>query len=382
MKFTATSGELYANLQIVAKIIDPKSTNVVPVLNNILFELEGTRLTLCGADLNNRITTHIEVQAVDTNGSFMVPHRTLLDFLKDLPDQPVQLEVKTEAEYAARLEYSNGYFEFSAAEPSSFPENISLEQKTASVELEANAVLAGLNATKFATSTDERRPIMTGVLFDFKDDSLVFVASDGRYLVRHTNTKVQGAPVAQICVPKPICELLAGSLLPKESGLIRLTYDERHLHVELSRFTLTARLLDGKFPNYNSVIPPTSPFEVTVSHEALFFGSKRVSACANKASKLILLMIQEGVITLQSKDLDLSVAGQERVSCAVNVPDHNIRIGFDSDLLGKILSSLSADTISLSLADQTRAAVIRPLEEAEGVETLCLLIPLKLLSDR
>lgn len=382
MKFTATSTELYLHLQTVAKVIDSKSSNVIPVLDNILFELTNNKLTISAADTNNRLTTHIEVQNVSESGSFLVPHRTLLDLLKDLPEQPVVLEVMTSNNYNAKLEYSNGYFEFSASEASTFPEEIKFEDSMTSVELHAASMLAGINATKFAAATDERRPIMTGVLMDFKDDSLVYVASDGRYLVRYTNSKIQGSPVAQLCIPASICSLLTGSLLPKESGTIRLSYDERHLQVELSRFTLTARLLDGRFPNYNSVIPPTSPFEVTVSRDALLYASKRVSACANKASKMVLLLINDNKITLQSKDLDLSIAGQEQIPCSVNVAEHNIRIGFDSELLGKILSSLNSSDVTLSLADQTRAAVIRPVEEAEGIETLSLLIPLKLLSER
>lgn len=383
MKFTATSSELYLHLQIVSKIIDQKSANVVPVLNNILFELVGNKLTLSGAALNNRLSSSLEVQQVEGEGVFMVPHSSLLEYLKDLPDQPVRLEVKTDGKYAARLEYSNGYFEFTATEASAFPEEISFEGQPTSVELEATRMLSGINASKFAAGTDERRPIMTGVLMDFKEDSLVYVASDGRYLVRYTDKSVQGAPVAQLCIPSAICSLLTGALLPKESGKVRLSYDERHLQVELSNFTLTARLLEGKFPNYNSVIPPSSPFEVTVNREALLLGSKRVSACANKASNMILLTIKDSKLVLQSKDLDLSIASEETLSCSVNTPEHNIRIGFDSTLLGRILTSLSSSNeVSLSLADQTRAAIIRPVEEEESVETLCLLIPLKLLSER
>lgn len=383
MKFKATSNELYLHLQTISKIIDPKSSNVVPVLDNILFELNGNRLTLVAADLNNRLTTHLEVEnTAGVDGSFLAPHDTLLGLLKDLPAQPIDLEVNTEEQYAARIEYSNGFFTFGASEAGSFPENINLSDTNASVELEASSLLQGINATKFAASTDERRPIMTGVLMDFTAESLVYVASDGRYLVRHTNHQVKNSPVAQLCIPAAICALLTGSLLPKESNTVRLSYDDRYLQVELSNFTLVARLLDGKFPNYNSVIPQSSPFEITVDRDALLFGSKRVATCANKASNLVLLHIKDNEITLQSKDLDLSVSGEEKLPCSVNAESHNIRIGFDSELLCKILASLSSREVSLALADQTRAAVIRPLEEADGLETLCLLIPLKLLSDR
>ncbi|MDY5857867.1 MAG: DNA polymerase III subunit beta [Porphyromonas sp.] len=382
MKFQTSSTELYLHLQVVAKVIDSKSTNVLPVLDNILFEVEDGKLTLSAADMNNRLTTQMEIQTLGPTGSFMIQHRTLLDLLKDLPEQPVTIHVDTEANYKLKIEYSNGFFDFTAAEASSYPEDIQISEELTSVELDAASLLAGINATKFAAATDERRPIMTGVLMDFLEDKLVYVASDGRYLVRYTDNNVQSGHVAQICVPATICNLLTGSLLPKENGNIRLSYTAQHLRVELSQFTLTARLLDGKFPNYNSVIPQTSPFEVTVSREALLYGSKRVANCANRASKMVLLLIKDNEITLQSKDLDLSISGEEKLRCSVNVAEHNIRIGFDSELLGRILGSMSASEVTLSLADQTRAAIIRPIEEAKGIETLCLLIPLKLLSDR
>lgn len=381
MKFTVSSAELYSRLQIVSKIISNKSVQVVPVLDNILFELKGDHIRLASADLYNRLNTTISVQGEPAEGSFLVAHRPILEFLKELPDQPLTIEVRPEASYSARMEYSNGHFEFTALNADSFPEDIELSGEASHVSLDASRMLAGINATKFAASTDERRPIMTGVLMDFKEDALVYVASDGRYLVRYTDNLVKQGVVSQICIPGAICSLLSGSLLPKEEGDIALSFDTKHVQIALSGYTLTARLLEGKFPNYNSVIPPSSPYDVTVGREALLYGSRRVASCASKASKLILLSIQDSKIKLQSKDLDFSIAGEEVISCSVNEAQHNIRIGFDSDLLGQILSSMNAPEVILSLADQTRAGVIRPSEEVEGVETLSLLIPIKLLSD-
>lgn len=382
MRFTVASGELAVHLQTVVKIINSKSVNTVPVLDNILFELEGSRLTLSAADINNRLTTSLEVQNSQSDGCFIIPHRTFLEFLKDLPDQPIHIEVRPDEGYIARLEYHNGYFDFMAAHADVFPSDIKLDGEQHRVVLSALGMLQGLASTKFAASTDERRPIMTGVLMDFQEQALVYVASDGRYLVRHTDKHVQGAAVAQLCIPAAICNLLTSALLPKESGEIELLYTEKYLQVKLKTFTLTARLLDGKFPNYNAVIPPESPFNITVNREALLYGSKRVANCANKASRLILLNIDTGEIKLQSKDLDFSIAGEETLSCSADVAQYSIRIGFDSELLGQILGSLSSQDVVLSLSDQTRAGVILPAEQAEGVETLCLLIPLKLLSDK
>ncbi len=381
MKFTVSSAELYSHLQIVAKIISNKSVQVIPVLDNILFELNGDHIQLASADLANRLTTTVAIQGEPAHGSFMVAHRPILEFLKELPDQPLTIEVKPEAGYSARMEYSNGHFEFTALNADSFPEDIDMTKEAHQIKLVASRILAGINATKFAASTDERRPIMTGVLMDFKEDALFYVASDGRYLVRYTDNTVKQNFTAQVCIPSNICSLLSGSLLPKEDGEVMISFDAKRIQITLTGYTLTARLLEGKFPNYNSVIPPSSPYDVTVNREALLYGSRRVASCASKASKLILLNIQDNKLKLQSKDLDFSIAGEETIPCSVNEAQHNIRIGFDSELLGQILGSMNAPEVTLSLADQTRAGIIRPSEELEGTETLSLLIPIKLLSD-
>lgn len=379
MKFSVASGVLMPHLQIVAKAISLKSTNALPVLSNILFELQGNTLTLTAADLNNRLTTRLEVNNEGSDGSFMVNERIIQDALRELPDQPITIEV-SDSDYKSTLSYSNGQYNFLAANAETFPASISLQEGGRSIELSAESLLAGLNGTRFAAGTDDRRPIMTGVLLDFLADRLVYVASDGRILVRYTDTRVACGEPARICLPATVCKLLATSLLSREHGTVRLSFDAKYLVVELGDFILTARLLEGTYPAYNTVIPPNSPHHVTINREALLAAARRISICANKASKLVLLDIEADKISLKANDIDFSTAAEE-VIVAESEDIERLRIGFDFELLKALLESLDSDQIELALSDQTRAGIITPLTVAEGIEILSLIIPLKLIGE-
>lgn len=380
MKFIVNSGELMQHLQTVAKIISSKSVSVVPVLGNILFELEGNELRLSGADLNSRITSILEVQNEAGSGSFTVPERIILESIKELPDQPISLEV-AEDTHQATLTYSNGHYNFVAATSETYPQAIELDDATSTLTLSARSLQNGLERTIIAASTDERRPIMTGVNLDFLEDRLVFVASDGRVLVKYTDHNIKPGATSSFCLPGKISQLLSRSLLPKESGDVTLTYDDKYVCVEMERFTLTAKLLDGKFPNYNSVIPPSSPYSVMVDRESLLYAAKRVSIFSNKASNLILLEVNGDKIRITANDLDFSVAAEESISCQSLPSDAKIRIGFDFSMLQLLLQGLQSEQVTLALADQTRAGIITPSETEDGIEILSLIIPLKLVGE-
>lgn len=380
MKFVVSSGELMQHLQTVAKIISTKSVSVVPVLGNILFELEGNQLKLSAADLSSRITSTLEVSNEGGAGSFTVPERIILESIKELPDQPVSLEVSPES-LEATLTYSNGHYNFVATSSDTYPQAISLEGSTHSLSLSARALQTGLERTIIAASSDERRPIMTGVNFDFLEDKLILVASDGRILVKYTDHNVKPGFTASFCMPGKISQLLSRSLLPKENADITLSYDDKYVCIQMERFTLTAKLLDGRFPNYNSVIPSSSPYAVVVDRESLLYAAKRVSIFSNKASNLILLEVGEEQIRITANDLDFSVAAEESIPCQCLPADARIRIGFDFNMLQQLLSGLSSEQITLDLADQTRAGVITPSETEEGIEICSLIIPLKLVGE-
>ncbi|PVZ08316.1 DNA polymerase III subunit beta [Porphyromonas loveana] len=377
MKFEVASNMMLQHLQLIARVIASRST--LPILESVLFELEGDKLRLTAADMANRMSTELTVNNIGgENGTFAVPERILLEPLKELPDQPIAFEVNTDSK-AAQIAYSNGHYTFVVQDASTYPQAAALSQDAITSVLPAESLMSGLSATLFATSQDERRPIMTGVYMDFFEDKLVFVGSDGQILVKQEDANVRSSQRSAFCLPRKAC-LLLRSVLPKLEGNVQLTYDNNYLHIELGDYTLTARLLEGRYPNYNSVIPTSNPYEVKVDRLQLLSGAKRVAIFSNPATSMLRMEFTPDGIRLSANDIDFSVAAEEHV--AADCPaDMNMRIGFKSDVFQTILQGMSSDEVIITLADQTRAGLILPAENEPGISLCNLLLPMKLIGE-
>ena len=377
MKFEVASNMMLQHLQLIARVIASRST--LPILESVLFELEGDKLRLTAADMANRMSTELTVNNVGgENGTFAVPERILLEPLKELPDQPIAFEVNTDSK-AAQIAYSNGHYTFVVQDASTYPQAAALSQDAITSVLPAESLMSGLSATLFATSQDERRPIMTGVYMDFFEDKLVFVGSDGQILVKQEDANVRSSQRSAFCLPRKAC-LLLRSVLPKLEGNVQLTYDNNYLHIELGDYTLTARLLEGRYPNYNSVIPTSNPYEVKVDRLQLLSGAKRVAIFSNPATSMLRMEFTPEGIRLSANDIDFSVAAEEHV--AADCPaDMNMRIGFKSDVFQTILQGMSSEEVIMTLADQTRAGLILPAENESGISLCNLLLPMKLIGE-
>ncbi len=377
MKFEVASNMMLQHLQLIARVIASRST--LPILESVLFELEGDKLRLTAADMANRMSTELTVNNIGgENGTFAVPERILLEPLKELPDQPIAFEVNTDSK-AAQIAYSNGHYTFVVQDASTYPQAAALSQDAIISVLPAESLMSGLSATLFATSQDERRPIMTGVYMDFFEDKLVFVGSDGQILVKQEDANVRSSQRSAFCLPRKAC-LLLRSVLPKLEGNVQLTYDNNYLHIELGDYTLTARLLEGRYPNYNSVIPTSNPYEVKVDRLQLLSGAKRVAIFSNPATSMLRMEFTPDGIRLSANDIDFSVAAEEHV--AADCPaDMNMRIGFKSDVFQTILQGMSSEEVIMTLADQTRAGLILPAENEPGISLCNLLLPMKLIGE-
>ena len=337
MKFTVTSNDLLLQLQAVAKVINQKSVAAVPVLENILFELQGNILTLTAADQSNRLTCALEVNNLGEDGSFAVRSNIILDAIKELSDQPIEIDVDSEGGKAT-ITYSNGHYSFLSTSADIYPQGIELDEAR-TIVMPAQSLLKGLERTLYAASDDDTRPIMTGVYLDFFPEKLVTVASDGRILVRYTDTNIKCGETASFCLPARIAQLLTRGILAKEAGEVTISFDGRNASFSMPSGSLTARLLEGKFPNYNSVIPTSSVHN------------------------------------------DLSIAAEETISCSGQQAGTRLRIGFDFSYLQRLLQNVASEQIQFSLNDQTRAGVITPLTSDEGIDITALIIPMKLLGE-
>jgi DNA polymerase-3 subunit beta len=372
MKFVVSSSLLSSQLQTIGKVIASK--NAIPILDCFLFELEEGKLTLTAADSETRMTTSIEVSDVEGKGVFAIPSKNILDSLKELPEQPVRFDINDET-LELFIYYQNGKYNFTAENGEEYPIAKPLSENAVTINLKADSLLTGISRTLFATAEDELRPVMNGIFFDITEDNLVFVASDGHKLVRFKNLAIKGNATNAFILPKKPANLLK-SVLPKEQGEIVISFDENNAVVQLANSKLVSRLIEGRYPNYNSVIPRENPYKVTADRLLLLTALKRVSVFANPASSLVKLEIEENSIKISAQDIDYSTSADETITCVYD--GDPIKIGFKGSYLIDILGNIPATEVILELADPSRPGLVLPAENETDEDLLMLLMPMML----
>ena len=353
MRFDVSSTALLSRLQSISKVIASK--NSLPILDSFLFNLEGNTLTVTASDAETRLVTSVDVMNAQGAGLFAVSAKILLDPLKELPEQPLTFARDVVGIVADRP---------TAGHP--FPISISMD---------AQMLLNGISRSLFATADDELRPVMNGVYFDIHTDDLTFVASDGHKLVRLRNLAVKSPERASFILPKKPANLLK-NLLAKESEQVLIKFDDNNAYITCTNFEMVCRLIEGRYPNYNSVIPQENPFKVTIDRISFLNALKRVSVFSNPASSLVKLHLKDSLITVSAQDIDFSTSAEERIVCQFDGTE--LSIGFKATYLIEILGNISSEEVVLELADPSRAGLIVPSENDEDEDLLMLLMPMML----
>ena len=372
MRFVVSSTALLSHLQAISKVINSKNT--LPILDCFLLELEGSTLTLTAADTETRLVTSLEVNEADGNGKFAVNAKNLLDPLKELPEQPLTFEINND-NLETFIYFHNGKYNFIGQSGDDYPQPKELKETAVGLTIEPQVLFSGINRTLFASADDELRPVMNGVYFDITPDDLTFVASDGHKLVRCKTIAAKGAERASFILPKKPANLLR-AILPKESETVEIKFDENNAYIKMSSYTMTCRFIEGRYPNYNSVIPQNNSNKVILDRQTFLNALKRVSVFSNQASNLIRLQLTDSSIVVSAQDIDFSTAAEETIPCDYTGTPMNI--GFKSGFLIEILNNISSTDISLELSDPSRAGLIIPAENEENEDLLMLLMPMML----
>jgi len=370
MKFVVSSSLLLSHLQTVGRVIASK--NSVPILDCFLFELEGNQLRITASDTETRMITSIEVSDVIGEGIYAIPSKSLLDALKELPEQPITFEIYDNS-MEIIISYENGKYNFMAQNGLEYPQAKPLADDAVSLSIPAADLLLGINHTLFASGDDELRPVMNGVFFDITEDNLIFVASDGHKLVRFKNLAITGNERSSFILPKKPANLLK-TVLPREENDVTIGFDANNAYITMERFVLVCRLIEGRYPNYNGVIPQENPFSVTVDRLLLLNALKRVSVFSILGNSLVKLSISSNSIFITAQDVDFSTSAEETIACVYD--GEPINIGFKSTYLIEILSNIPSEEVVLELADPTRAGLILPSENEENEDLLMLLMPM------
>ena len=372
MKFDVSSTALLSCLQSISKVIASK--NSLPILDSFLFNLEGNTLTVTASDAETRLVTSVEVMNVQGAGLFASSAKILLDPLKELPEQPLTFDINDE-NLEVFIHFQNGKYNFIGQKGDTYPRQKPLKENAVTLLIDAPVLLSGVSRSLFATADDELRPVMNGVYFDIHADDLTFVATDGHKLVRLRNLSIQSSEQASFILPKKPANLLK-TLLAKETGVVQVKFDDNNAYLTCANFEMVCRLIEGRYPNYNGVIPQENPYKVIIDRISFLNALKRVSVFSNQASSLVKLHLKDNLMTVSAQDIDFSTSAEERIVCQFEGTELNI--GFKATYLIEILGNIGSEEVILELADPTRAGLLVPAENAENEDLLMLLMPMML----
>ena len=361
------------HLQAISRVINSKST--LPILDCFLLELKGEKLTLTSADSETRLETWVEVSSAEGEGSLAINAKNLLDPLRELPDQPLTFDINDET-LEVFIYYQNGKYNFVGLKGDEYPEPKPLKADSAmSLTIDSEMLLSGINRTVFATADDELRPVMNGIYFDITTDDLTFVASDGHKLVRVTTTESKGDGRSSFILPKKPSNLLK-SILPREKGDVEINFDENNAYISMNNYKMVCRFVEGRYPNYNSVIPQNNVNSVILDRLTLLNALKRVSVFSNPSIGLVKLQLSEDKIVITAQDIDFLTAAEETISCTYEGSVMNI--GFKAVFLIEILDNIPSSDVRIELSDPSRAGLILPVEQEQNEDMLTLLMPMML----
>ncbi len=374
MKFTVSSTALSSSLQSISRVISTKNT--LPILDNFLLKIDENTLTATASDLETTLTTTVDITEVAGGGAVAISAKLLLDILKEFSAQPLVFDID-DSTMAITITSASGKYNLVGQNGEEYPSLPEMSEDKNALTVAVDVLLNGINKTLFAAATDDLRPTMTGVFFDIRPDNLTFVATDAHKLVRLKSTAVQPELTASFILPQKPSGVLK-NILPKESGDVLVEFDGKNVAFTLSHYKMFCRQIEGRFPNYENVIPKpeVNVNKVVVDRVSLVNALRRVSLFTNQANNLIKLALDNNLLTISAQDIDFSISAKEELECQYD--SQPLTIGFKSQFLIEILNNINSTEVSIELSDPSRAGLILPFVQNDDEDLLMLLMPMLL----
>ncbi len=365
MKFIVSSSYLLKQLQVLGSVIN--SSNTLPILDNFLFELDHKNLIVSASDLETTMSAILEIDS-SSKGSVAVPAKLLLDILKTFPEQPLTFTVQENS--TIEISSNSGKYAIAYAAGEEFPKSVNLENPSSTVG-PTDVLATAISKTIFAAGNDDLRPVMSGVFFQFSPEGLIFVATDAHKLVKYARTDVKASQVADFIMPKKPLNILKGILGTSESD-VTIEYNDSNATFTFDSYILRCRLIDGKYPNYEAVIPKENPNKLMINRVLLLNSVRRVAIFSNKTTHQIRLKITGAELNISAEDIDYSNKAEERLNCDYQGDD--MQIGFNSRFLSEMLTNLTSDEIMLEMSMPNRAGILTPIDGLDEGETATMLV--------
>lgn len=367
MKFIVSSTLLLRHLQSIGGALS--SGTQLPILENFLFKIGKNEITISASDLETTMTTSLEVTSKE-EGVIAIPAKILLDTLKTFADQPLTFTIN-EKTFQVEINSDSGKYKLPGQDGNVFPKVPVIDQPN-SMEIPAEVLLEAINNTSFATGDDEMRPVMSGVLFQMNLDNITFVATDAHRLVRYRRNDLRTPKSAALIVPKKPLGLLKSALAGMNSR-VRIDFNDANAFFSFDHFNLVCRLIDGRYPNYDAVIPVDNPNKLTVAREPFLNSVRRVSLFSNKSANQVKLQITGSELAISAEDNEYNSEANERLTCEFSGQD--MTIGFNAKFLAEMLNNMTCERVQLEMSLPNRAGLLSPAsEEASADEDLLMLV--------
>ena len=372
MNFIVSSSYLLKNLNSISGIIT--SNPVVPILENVLFEIENGNLLITASDLQTSVIVELQVESKE-DGSVAIPAKILIDTLKNLPEQPVTFSIDDQ-NYNIEINSDNGKYKLAGENSADFPKVPSVSDGFSAI-INSEILNSAISNTIFSTSTDELRPAMTGVFFKLSQSSGTYVSTDGHRLVKYIRTDIKGDEVDHdMILPRKSLNLLKSIIPSDKSSEIKLEFNASNAFFTFENVKMVCRLIDERYPDYDNVIPNDNSNSVTLDKSEILGSLKRISIYANKTTNQVRFKISGSEILISAEDLDFSNEANERISCDHDGDD--IEIGFNAKFLIEMLSNIESEKVLLKLSEPNKAGLLIPENMSEKEDIIMLVMPVML----
>ncbi len=367
MKFIVSSNLLLKQLQSISGVLS--TNNTLPILDNFLFEVSDSELKVSASDLETTMTSRMALDMAEEEGSVAIPAKILLDTLKTFSDIPVTLEIDNN-NFGVTLIAGEGKYRLAGQDGQEYPRPAEIEGAS-NLTIESDILHNAITKTIFAASNDEMRPIMTGVYFELSTENVTFVATDAHKLVRYRRNDVKATEEASLILPKkPLNQLK--NILALDDAPVAIDYNEKNARFTFKNVTMTCRLIDGKYPNYNAVIPNENPNKLTLDRSPFLNAIKRVSLFSNQTTYQVKFKIAGSELHLTAEDHDYSNEARERLNC--HYEGNDMEIGFNSKFMVEMLNNLDTDQVVMEMSQPNRAGLIFPLSADSTDEDILMLV--------
>ena len=369
MKFIASTSALLKQLQVINGVISSKV--VIPILEYFLFEIDKEKLKIVGTDLEVSMQGSINVQS-NESGKVAVPAKMIIDILKSLPDQPITFTIN-EDNNSIELTSDNGKYKITGEIADDFPKFPVLEDAS-SISVPASILHNAISKTLFAVGADELKPALTGMFIEMSNDAITFVSTDGNKLVKYQRKDINIEEPTSFILPRKALNVLRSTISAEEDAQVEIFFNKVNALFRFKDTTIVCRLIDERFPDYNSAIPVDLPNKMVINRIELVESLKRSQIFANKTTYQVRFGITGNELELTSQDLDYANEAHERLTC--DYEGENMEIAFSARFLIEMLTSMDSDDIMLSLTAHNRPGTITPAAPDENEELIMLLMPI------